>query len=766
MENVGNLSQNCSLYCSKSRQKFTVYWKQVVQKIHTFILSRLSFSFFSIKHIMPMVSIVFLVLIAASSIIKVNTKYAQQEQMIHQTTLLLTGSIESLFKNSSVQFKPESKKKAESILNDFLLNIQPFSKDFILLAESNGLVFASSTDNSPYIGKKISDIIPGLYPLTSMSKNAQTSEVFLSQEPYHVSSILLPNNDGLVLVANSKLPLLHFWRTEVTLEVIFFASISAILLFLLCSYYQQIKSTEENDTSLLEANTCVEEALSRGRCGIWDFNLASKKFHLSQSMCEILGIPATHKTLSFRAIARLVHFDGKEIYDIARSITKGHSTQLDKIFRVHYSTGTDIWIKVRAQVMNTLSGGMNVIGIAMDVTEQYYLEKRYAEVDQRLSKAIECTSEAFVLWDKNDRLVMCNAKYQQVYGLPDHVLIPGTKRSIINEAQINPVVEYYTSDPKRLQNISKEIKLVDSRWLQVNEWHTHDAGTISVGTDITQLKRNQKKLRESERRLKATINDLSTSRQILERQKTELSIANAKYQTEKERAEMANRAKSEFLAKMSHELRTPLNAILGFSEIIKGETFGKLGSVKYYEYAKDIHDSGKHLLNLINNILEMSKIESEHIAINKKNTNLIPIINESLQLIAPSAKKKNIMIEKNISPELFCNADERIIKKILIPIFSNSIKFTNNGGKMIVQTSRVNDSVIITVSDTGIGIPKSALKKVGKPFEQLHNQYDQNTGGSGLGLAISDALTNLHGGKLEILSQEGEGTVIKIGMPK
>nr|WP_244463126.1 ATP-binding protein [Candidatus Liberibacter solanacearum] len=124
------------------------------------------------------------------------------------------------------------------------------------------------------------------------------------------------------------------------------------------------------------------------------------------------------------------------------------------------------------------------------------------------------------------------------------------------------------------------------------------------------------------------------------------------------------------------------------------------------------------------------------------------------------------MIEKNISPELFCNADERIIKKILIPIFSNSIKFTNNGGKMIVQTSRVNDSVIITVADTGIGIPKSALEKIGKPFEQLHNQYDQNTGGSGLGLAISDALTTLHGGKLEILSQEGEGTVIKIGMPK
>nr|WP_244463125.1 histidine kinase dimerization/phospho-acceptor domain-containing protein [Candidatus Liberibacter solanacearum] len=122
--------------------------------------------------------------------------------------------------------------------------------------------------------------------------------------------------------------------------------------------------------------------------------------------------------------------------------------------------------------------------------------------------------------------------------------------------------------------------------------------------------------------------------------KPNFQIANAKYQTEKERAEMANRAKSEFLAKMSHELRTPLNAILGFSEIIKGETFGKLGSVKYYEYAKDIHDSGKHLLNLINNILEMSKIESEHIAINKKHTNLIPIINESLQLIAPSAQKK------------------------------------------------------------------------------------------------------------------------------
>ncbi|MBY7649463.1 MAG: PAS domain-containing sensor histidine kinase [Candidatus Liberibacter europaeus] len=765
MENVHNISANCELYYSKSRQKITLWLIQILLRMKELAQLVMSPSSLSFNHTISIISIVFIIFTAMFITIKVTTNYSRQEKTTIQTTLLLVKSIETIFEKNNVKFESSFRKESESILKKLIANEQFSAEDFILLTKPDGIVFASSVENSPYIGKKISEIMPENLYINDISDTIQISEYSFEQKPYYFSVIRPKNNNGLIVVANSQFPLLKLWREDVTSGVTLFSSVSSIILFILFSHYRQAKRAKDIDDILLEANICTETALSHGKCGIWNFNFINKKFHLSQSMYEILGIPYSNKALSFSAIIRLVHSEDKEIYDIARLVSKGESTQLDKIFRMLHYNGTYIWIRARAQVINTTSKGINIIGIAMDITEQYYLEKRYAEADQRLAEAIECTSEAFVLWDKHERLVMCNIHYQKAYGLPDHVLLPGTKRAIIKEAKTHPIIECYTSGPERSNAITKEIKLADSRWLQINEWKTQDGGTVSVETDITQLKRNQKKLRESERRLMATINDLSTSRQILERQKTELSIANSKYQAEKERAEMANKAKSEFLAKMSHELRTPLNAILGFSEIIKREIFGELGSVKYYEYAKDIHDSGKHLLNLIDDILEMSKIESEHIRIDKKNVDLTLIIEDCVRLISDNCKNRNINFEAKISRELMCTADESIIKQVLFHIISNSIKFTNYGGRIIVRASRIEKFIIITIADTGIGIPKSAIEKIGKPFEQLQDQYAYNKGGSGLGLAISDSLINLHGGKLKILSIEGKGTIVLISIP-
>jgi two-component system cell cycle sensor histidine kinase PleC len=402
----------------------------------------------------------------------------------------------------------------------------------------------------------------------------------------------------------------------------------------------------------------------------------------------------------------------------------------------------------------------------MDVTEQHRLAQRYAEADQRLADAIECTSEAFVLWDKNDRLVMCNAHFQQAYGLPDNVLVPGTERSTVKAAAARPVIERRIADPDRSSySNTTEVQLADERWLQINERRTRDGGLVSVGTDITLLKRNQERLRDSERRLMATINDLSASRQTLERQKAELSTANTNYLAEKQRAEAANKAKSEFLANMSHELRTPLNAILGFSEILQDQMFGPLGSGKYHEYASDIHDSGKHLLNVINDILDMSKIEAGHMRLYCETIDLPPLIEECLRFTSIPAARKNIEIEQCISPDITLKADRRAMKQILLNLLSNAVKFTDDGGRVAVRTRKVDDGVVLTIADTGIGIPKSALGKIGQPFEQVQSQYAKAKGGSGLGLAISRSLTMLHGGLMKIRSREGLGTVISIRIP-
>ncbi|MBL0848988.1 MAG: PAS domain S-box protein [Candidatus Liberibacter ctenarytainae] len=761
MENVENIISYRDLYSSRIWQKLTIWFKRMFETK----TSPISSPALSLNHTISMISILCLMLVAISSAIKVTSNYSQKDRAAIEEILLLAHSVKTILNTTHINLVLERQGEIQSILKNILPDRKYFPEKFILISQSNGLIIASSAENTLHVGKKISDIIMDPHLLKSIGNTTQTAEVFLAHTPYYVSLVHLAENNGLVLVASSQLPLLRYWRDEVTTGVVLFSGVSTIFLFILFNHYKQAKRAKETDDILLEANICIETALSRGRCGIWSFNFVGKKFHLSQSMYEILGIPYSDKALSLMQVIRLIYTDGQEVHNIIRSVAKGKSTQLDQIFRIRHATGTPIWIKVRAQVMRTTSGGMSIIGIAMDITEQHNLERRYVETDQRLAKAIECTSEAVVLWDKNDQLVMCNFRYQQAYKLPDKVLVPGTKRSVIKDSGTHPSLEYYTSDPEDSRTITKEIKLADSRWLQINEWRTHDGGTISVGTDITQLKHNQKKLHESERRLMATINDLSTSRQILERQKNELLIANLKYQTEKERAEIANRAKSEFLAKMSHELRTPLNAILGFSEIIKGEVLGPLGSAKHHEYAQDIHDSGTHLLGMINDILEISKIEADHIHINKKIIDLASVMQESIHRISIPARNKNITIEKQVSQKLLFNADTRIIEQILTHILSNAIKFTQENGKIIIRVSKIGRYLLITILDNGIGIPQSALEKVEKPFEQLKNCYVQNKGGPRLGLTISYALTNLHGGKLKILSQEGRGTTVMICMP-
>ncbi|MBN9054550.1 MAG: HAMP domain-containing histidine kinase, partial [Rhizobiales bacterium] len=283
--------------------------------------------------------------------------------------------------------------------------------------------------------------------------------------------------------------------------------------------------------------------------------------------------------------------------------------------------------------------------------------------------------------------------------------------------------------------------------------------------DITQIKLHQERLVDSERRLMATIQDLSIARKGERDRVRELSELAHKYGQEKERAEAANRAKSEFLANMSHELRTPLNAILGFSEILQNQMFGPIGSDKYREYSRDIHESGKHLLNVISDILDMSKIEAGHMRISCETVDLAPLIEETMRLTMLQAEKKNIAVRQTCPDNLLAVADRRAMKQILLNLLSNAMKFTNEGGKVEVRARKVRGAITLTIADTGIGIPKSALQKIGQPFEQVQSQYAKSKGGSGLGLAISRSLAHLHGGGMRIHSVEGRGTIISVRIP-
>jgi two-component system cell cycle sensor histidine kinase PleC len=312
---------------------------------------------------------------------------------------------------------------------------------------------------------------------------------------------------------------------------------------------------------------------------------------------------------------------------------------------------------------------------------------------------------------------------------------------------------------------SFEAQLEDGRWLQINERRTKDGGFVSVGTDITQIKRHEEKLLEGDRRNMAMIADLRQSRQKLEMQAQQMVELAEKYAEEKDRAEEANRTKSEFLANISHELRTPLNAIIGFSEIMQTEMFGPLGSAKYREYCADIHASGSYLLGVINDVLDMSRIEAGRLPLDMEELGLDELVEESMRIVTSQAQEQDIAVVSKVERGLCLQADRRAVKQILINLLSNAVKFTPRGGRITVRAHRAGGAIAFSIEDTGIGIPRDALKKLGRPFEQVQNQFTKSHKGSGLGLAITRSLAELHGGAMRIRSQEGRGTIVSIRLP-
>ncbi len=233
------------------------------------------------------------------------------------------------------------------------------------------------------------------------------------------------------------------------------------------------------------------------------------------------------------------------------------------------------------------------------------------------------------------------------------------------------------------------------------------------------------------------------------------------------RAEAANKAKSSFLATMSHELRTPLNAIMGFSEVMKGQVLGKMPNATYLEYAENIHSSGSHLLNLINEILDLSRIEAGKYELNEEPLRLEDIADDCQRLLKLRAQKKGLRIIEDYTPELpHIWADPRAMRQICLNLMSNALKFTPTGGHIYITVRRATDGgQLLTVRDTGPGIPKEEIPKVMQAFGQGSLAHQTAEGGTGLGLPIVKSLIELHGGLFKLCSELRKGTEAIIYVP-
>ncbi len=721
-----------------------------------------------LKRLIPILIIIFLGIVAAARYVQLTDMRDDREaftrEQLSMMTALLTSSLQE-----AVREAPDDAVAPEpqQLLDAALLPGVLAGDRQVYVTDASGVIVATGDNSRDGIGRYLTDVVRQAQPLLGFGGNAGTIDVTLPGGQSALGAArLLGDSGGAVVMVQSTAGLEQVWRGQVTLNVSIFLGTSAILFIILYGYFAQSTRANEADRIYAEAHQRLDTALMRGRCGLWDWDLASGRMFWSKSMFEILGMPPRDELIGFGEANRLVHPEDGDLLAIAQHLYERGETTVDRMFRMRHADGRWVWLRARAELVG--ENDAHLIGIAVDTTEQIRLAERNRTADIRLRDAIETISEAFVLWDADNRLVMCNSKYQELYGLPDSATERGGEYDAVMAAGRRPLVRAQIPHEGKIEEGARsyEALLDDGRWLQINERKTKDGGFVSVGTDITQIKRNEERLVDGERRLMATIADLRQSRQKLEQQAQQMVELAEKYSEEKDRAEEANEAKSAFLANISHELRTPLNAIIGFSEIMQSGMFGELGSPKYHEYCHDIYESGSYLLGVINDVLDMSRIEAGRMSLSVEQLDLNELVDESIRVVTAQSHGQKITVTADVQAQLRMQGDRRSLKQILLNLLSNAFKFTPEGGKITVRARAVGDRITISIQDTGIGIPKDAIAKLGRPFEQVQNQFTKSHKGSGLGLAITRSLAQLHGGSMRILSREGHGTVVAIRLPK
>ena len=642
-----------------------------------------------------------------------------------------------------------------------------------LLADASGLVIASEPERRQ-AGATLSSHFGAGEPLTILADKAGALRIVTVDGTDEFAAVRnLRSTSGQIAFAAPVSEMLAPWRQSALVTILLLGSTALALVGATCAYLLQLRSARSRARAEATARAHADLALNRGRCGLWNWDLARGHVAWSKSMFEMLDLQPSSRNLSIGELQAMIHPDDEALATIADRALEARLSSVDLEFRMRNRDGAWVWLRKRAELVeDPATGAWRLVGIAVDISDQKREAEISATADQRLREAIEAISEAFVLWDSSNRLVLCNSKYQRLHNLPGEAIRAGAAYCDIAALGAAPLVDRETTvdpgEPALGDGRAKtyEARLADGRWLQVNERRTRDGGYVSVGTDITALKEHEQQLVKSEQLLLATVAQLRQSRRSLEAQAQQLADLAERYHEQKAQAEMANRAKAEFLANMSHELRTPLNAIIGFSQLMEGETFGPLGSEKYRDYCAHILSSGQYLLNVFSDVLDMSRLESGRIRLKHVQFKVEKAVNRAVLDVAPTAREKRVSIEIEVNGADALDADPAAVERILVTLLRNAVKFSPEGGVVTIGAQAFTDQIYFYVEDAGPGIAGEDISRLGRPFEQADTTMANGMKGSGLGLAIANSLVELHGGALRITSKLGEGTVVLVSLPK
>ena len=489
----------------------------------------------------------------------------------------------------------------------------------------------------------------------------------------------------------------------------------------------------ENELAQI-SDTTLRDVLEVSPIGIAILERATgRRMFVNSALAKIFGAASTEEMLVQDISETWVNPD-----DLKRAMSVFQDSQTLVNFEAERKRrdGSRWWVLMNTQPM-MFEGTEAGIVWHIDITDR----KR---AEDRLADAVESIADGFVLFDTEDRVAMWNRRFADMYPelagmLSDQPTAEDMFRERHRVGAVGtfdiPTDEYvkWRMQMRRNQGGTPAVhRHRDGRWFRTTERSTTEGGIVAISTDVTELKVRELELTEALRQ-----------------------------------AELADSAKFEFLANFSHELRTPLNAINGFSEVLQLEMFGPLGHERYKEYAGDIRQSGDHLLALISDILDLSRIEAGHFEHVDEIFDVRQVVEDCVRFLRGKAQQKGVTIDLRMpETDLRLKADKRQLRQILLNLLSNAIKFTLPNTAVVVKGA-IGDSgdMRFSVADSGLGIAAGNIERVQEPFVRLQSAMVSSEGGTGLGLAISKRLMESHGGSLQLSSEIGIGTNATASFP-